>query len=94
MTFFTVHLINHSLITETKFEDQQDANDALSKGVKAALMIAVDELNKVGNATAVEVIVKDKDDIILLRSVVSVSVASLAVHTVIDERHFSPSNDL
>ena len=92
MAKFTIRTINSSFKAVTDIENTPDANAAHDEAVRGAIMIAADEIYGSVYAAAVEVIVEDHAGQRVRRSVVSISVGSLALDA---ERITSqqPSND-
>lgn len=91
MPDFTIRTINSLIATQASLTNLPDAADALEEAVQGALMIAGEEVRAGKAAVAVEAVVENLLGEQLLRSVVSISVAPLAVgHTT---RRFPTSAD-
>jgi len=69
-------------------------DDALSAGVRGAIMIAADEIRDGKASSVVEVILEDERGKRALRSTVMVSVASLAVSSVPEQAPLTAVTDV
>jgi hypothetical protein len=81
MPQFFIRTTNCRFIARDDGAEYEQAADALAYGLKAALQIASDEMQKGGDGCAVEVSVEGFDGVPVLRSALSVSVSPLKPDT-------------
>lgn len=72
-----IHAINCDFRSRDNGSEYEQPEDALRPAIESAAALAVDELHKGKTSAAIEVRIEQADGMPVLRSVVSLSVASL-----------------